>query len=137
MRVKSIDFLDSSAATAIYFNDMTHHVERLQLESDVLEQKSKHEALVNYQLTISHEFRTPLSSSLMFLESLMNNMLDESSKQIIHIIRQQMNLLLYLVNDILDFKMIEENNFIEKEELFSPLKTFEFIQSLFMPQAKM
>ena len=37
MRVKSIDFLDSSAATAIYFNDMTHHVERLQLESDVLE----------------------------------------------------------------------------------------------------
>ena len=38
-----------------------------------------------------------------------------------------MNLLLYLVNDILDFKMIEENNFIEKEELFSPLKTFEFI----------
>ena len=37
IRVKSIDFLNYSAATAIYFNDMTHHVDVLQLESEVLE----------------------------------------------------------------------------------------------------
>ena len=48
-----------------------------------------------------------------------------------------MNLLLYLVNDILDFKTIEENKFIKKTEIFSPKKTFEFIKSLFMPQAEM
>ena len=48
-----------------------------------------------------------------------------------------MHLLLYLVNDILDFKTIEENKFIKKAEIFSPKKTFEFIKSLFMPQAEM
>ena len=48
-----------------------------------------------------------------------------------------MHLLLYLVNDILDFKTIEENKFIKKAEIFSPRKTFEFIKSLFLPQAEM
>ena len=57
-------------ATAIYFYDMTHYVESMQLESQVLETKNKNAALVNYQMTISHEFRTPLTTTLMFLESL-------------------------------------------------------------------
>ena len=71
IRVKSIEFQEKKA-TAIYFYDMTHHVESLKLESEVLEQKNRHESLVTYQMTISHEFRTPLASSLMLLESLMN-----------------------------------------------------------------
>mgnify|MGYP000427380219 CR=1 FL=1 len=36
------------SATAIYFYDMTHYVEALQLESQVLETKNKNAALVNY-----------------------------------------------------------------------------------------
>ena len=74
IRVKSIEFQEKKA-TAIYFYDMTHHVESLKLESEVLEQKNRHESLVNYQMTISHEFRTPLASSLMLLESLMNELI--------------------------------------------------------------
>ena len=47
----------------------------------------------------------------MFLESLMCESLSESSRTIVKIITAQVNLLLCLVNDILDFKLIEENKF--------------------------
>ena len=36
IRVKSIQFMEQKA-TAIYFYDMTHHIESLKLESEVLE----------------------------------------------------------------------------------------------------
>ena len=91
---------------------MTHHVESLQLESQVLETKGKNAALVNYQMTISHEFRTPLTTSLMFLESLLIEKLSKSGQKLVKLITMQINLLLCLVNDILDIKLIEENKFV-------------------------
>lgn len=68
--MKSIDFLEMSA-TAIYFYDMTHYFESLKLEGKVREQKDRHAELVNYQMKITQEFKNPLTSSLMFLESLL------------------------------------------------------------------
>ena len=117
----------------MYFTDITHHVESLKLESEVLETKSRNAALANHQMTISHEFRTPLSSSLMFMESLLNEKLAPSGQRLVKIVIQQINLLLSLVNDILDLKLIEENKFIAKNSLFDPLKTFEFIKNIFTP----
>ena len=49
------------------------------------------------------------------------------------IIITQINLLLGLVNDILDYKLIEENNFLPKNELFSLQETFKFILEIFGP----
>lgn len=103
----------------------------------MLETKNRNAALVNYQMTISHEFRTPLTTSLMFLESLMVEKLSKSGEKLLKLIIMQINLLLCLVNDILDFKLIEENKFIKKQEIFSPKSTFEFITNMFNPQAKM
>ena len=111
------------SATALYFYDISHHVESLKLESQVLESKSKNAALVNYQMTISHEFRTPLTISLMFLENLLAEKLTESGQKLIKLITMQINLLLCLVNDILDVKLIEENMFVKKLEIFSPQAT--------------
>ena len=58
-------------------------------------------------MTLSHEFRTPISSTLMMLESLLRGIVDEAQRHIIFMVISQMNLLLCLVNDILDLKMIE------------------------------
>jgi len=66
--VKSINFLNKSAV-AIYFYDMTHHLESLKSESDLLFEKSQFKSWE--QTTISKEFRAPLTTSLMFLESLL------------------------------------------------------------------
>ena len=134
--MKSIDFLDESA-TAVYFYDMTHHVESLKLESEVIESKNRNAILMNDQMIISHEFRTPLSTCLMFLESLLNEHLSAAGQRLIKIIISQVNLLLCLVNDILDLKLIEEKKFVNKQEIFSPRDTLEFIVNMFAPQVEM
>ena len=50
---------------------MTQHMKRLQLESQILEERNRNQTLQSYTSTISHEFRTPLGTSLMFLEGLL------------------------------------------------------------------
>ena len=55
-------------AIAVYFQDMTAYVEQLSLQKQILDEKSKAQNLQNFTSTISHEFRTPLGTSLMFLE---------------------------------------------------------------------
>ena len=72
IRVKSIEFL-SEQATAIYFYDFTHHMQSVKLEGEIIEQKARNKSLKESQVTVSHEFRTPLSSSLMLLENMLSN----------------------------------------------------------------
>ena len=90
-------------AVAIYFYDVTHHLESLKLENQVKDYKQQHEKIVNSQLILSHEFRAPLSSSLMFLESLIHDTtLSQQARDILMIIIQITNLLISFVNDTLD-----------------------------------
>ncbi len=72
IRVKSIEFL-AEQATAIYFYDFTHHMQSVKLEGEIIEQKARNKSLKESQVTVSHEFRTPLSSSLMLLENMLSN----------------------------------------------------------------
>jgi len=46
-------------------------------------------------------------------------------------------LLLCIVNDILDFKLIEENKFVPKKVHFSLADTLNFITKMFTSQTKM
>ena len=57
-------------------------------------------------MTLSHEFRAPLSSALMLLETIMQSVKDEQLRNLVMTVISQINMLLYLVNDILDLKMI-------------------------------
>ena len=56
---------------------------------------------------MSHEFRSPLNSCLMLLDSLIMKIVDEAMRKMILVLISQINLLLCLVNDILDMKMID------------------------------
>ena len=69
-------------------------------------------------MTLSHEFRTPLSSSLMVLESMMQFEMQEACKRLVLLLISQVNLLLCLVNDMLDLKMIEMGEFVSRREPF-------------------
>ena len=54
-----------------------------------------------------HEFRTPLSTSLMFLQKLMlQSNLTPMARQALIVVISQINLLLSFVNDTLDLKLI-------------------------------
>ena len=63
------------------------------------------------QVSLSHEFRSPLTSTLMLLEGMLQTLFDEALRRVVFIVISQMNLLLCLVNDLLDLKMIEEGVF--------------------------
>ena len=69
--------------------------------------ESKNKSLNLSQMTLSHEFRSPLNSCLMLLESLLMRVFEEALRKMILVLISQINLLLCLVNDILDMKMIE------------------------------
>ena len=56
---------------------------------------------------MSQEFRSPLNSCLVLLESLILKIVDAAMRKIVLTLISQLNLLLYLVNDILDMKLID------------------------------
>jgi len=110
----------------------------LKLEAKVNQQTVINESLKNTQITISHEFRTPLASMLMLLDNIINlSKLDASSRETLWLVIQQINLLLSLVNDVLDIKLIEADKFVSKETVFSPKDIFKFIINMFAPQTKL
>ena len=53
------------------------------------------------------------------------------------IVISQINLLLCLVNDILDLKMIEQGKFLTRKQEFNPLDIFKFIESIFSKTAQL
>ena len=86
IRAKKIEYLESPSI-AVYFQNMTQQVEKLRLESKLLAEKNRNSSLESYTSTISHEFRTPLGTSLMFLEQMLNEMkLNKSSKRVIGLV---------------------------------------------------
>ena len=92
----------------------------------------------NDQIMISNEFRTPLSSILMLLDSFLSlATLNGIAKETIYLVISQINLLLCLVNDQLDLRMIDLNQFEIKNEKFAPAETFNFILYMFAPQVKL
>ena len=72
IRVNSMEFIGKEAI-AIYFYDMTHHLESLKLESDLLEKKNRSHTNHINETALSQEFRMPLMIQLMFLESLLSS----------------------------------------------------------------
>ena len=80
--------------------------------NEVAEHKSRYEHIANSQTILQHEFRTPLSTSLMFLEGILNSStLTEEARKLLIIVVSEINLLLSLVNDMLDLKLIELGRF--------------------------
>ena len=85
----------------------------------------------SYTATISHEFRAPLSTSLMFIERVLQEMTDPEQIRLLRLVVAQLNLLLSLVHDVLDLKIIESGKFVRNSNTFSPIKTFDFIIAMF------
>ena len=50
---------------------MTKHVNEISLQAKILEEKNINHTLESLTSTISHDFRTPVATSLMFLEQVL------------------------------------------------------------------
>ena len=62
--------------------------------------------------------------------------MEEACKRLVLLLISQMNLLLCLVNDMLDLKMIEMGEFVSRREPFKVGKTFQFILDIFQLQSQ-
>ena len=85
IQLKKIKFL-TKPAIAVFFNDVTHEINQRRLESQIVEQKNRNHELESYTSTISHEFRTPIATSLMFLETLVSNGLSQNAQTSIKLV---------------------------------------------------
>ena len=84
---------------------------------------------------MSHEFRTPLSTAIMFIDLLLKIIKNAEAIKLIELIRCSINLLLSLVNDIIDIKMIKSDNFCTKWTTFNPQEAIKFVLSMLGIQA--
>ena len=64
---------------------------------------------------------------LMYLESLNSLKLGERATQLLGLLMMHTNMLLFSTNDMLDLKLIEENNLLMKLQVFPLSDTFNFI----------
>ena len=67
----------------------------------------------------------------MLLETVLQSIAKEALRETIHVVIAQVNLLLCLVTDMLDLKMLEQDKFIARKENFYPVETFKFVLSIF------
>lgn len=116
-------------------------IKRKQLIISKIE-KENAEKLVQYKLqfftNISHEFKTPLTLITIPLEQLISNKtLDEETRyKHLSIIKKNANVLLKLIEELLDFRKIENNKMTLKLSLIDINNFVESICNAFIPLAE-
>ena len=76
---------------------------------------------------MSHEFRTPLGTAIMFIDLALQMINNIEAIKLINLIKSSLNLLLSLVNDMVDLKLIKEGQFSTNYKVFDPLDTLKFV----------
>lgn len=88
-------------------------IQRNQIEKIADELKESNEARVNFFTGMSHEFKTPITLILSSLESLKEGIIQKGAKPSyeIELISKNSNRLLRLIDNLLDFRKIENKTF--------------------------
>ncbi|WP_370477579.1 substrate-binding domain-containing protein [Tamlana flava] len=105
-------------------------IQRNQIRKIAEEVKKSNEAKVNFFTGLSHEFKTPITLILSSIESLSENKVLRDSKLLreVALIFNNSKRLLRLINQLLDFRKIEDRKFILKA---SETNLFEFSNLIF------
>jgi signal transduction histidine kinase/CheY-like chemotaxis protein len=83
------------------------------------------EAKSIFLANMSHEIRTPLNGIVGFAELLRNTGLREEQLEFVDIIERSSENLLEIIDNVLDFSKIENNNLELEEVVFNPIEEFE------------
>ena len=73
---------------------------------------------------ISHEFWTPLGTALMFIDLVLQMLTEAQAIRLLNLVKSSLNLLLSLVHDMLDLKMIKENQLKNEKSFSIPIELF-------------
>ncbi len=88
-------------------------VQRNQIEKIAEEVKASNEAKLNFFTGLSHEFKTPITLILSSIESISEGVREKSTKLMneVELIYNNSNRLLRLINQLLDFRKVEDRKF--------------------------
>lgn len=111
-------------ALFILFNDVSSVV-KLGLMKEINEYKDRLLA------TVFHDLRTPLNAIMGFLDLLAIEIKDKKYLDYIQSSRNSGKILLFLINDILDYSQITNKNLKLNQEIFNVKQIVEEIQSIF------
>jgi len=113
-------------------------VQRNQIEKIVEEVKISNEAKMNFFTGLSHEFKTPITLILSSIESITDFNKEKSSKIMneVELIYNNSNRLLRLINQLLDFRKIEDRKFNIKASQTNLLSFSKIIYKDFEREAK-
>ena len=84
--------------------------EREKMEENIRKDRELNELKLNFFTNVSHELRTPLTLIISPLANMMKNEENEGKKRKLELIHRNAERLLNLVNQILDFRKIEQNS---------------------------
>ena len=104
----------------------------------ILYQKYKIENLY-YQIltaTVSHDMRTPLNAISGLLDNLHFFVTDERGNTMLNVIKNSSKILLFLVNDLLDFFQIKNGKFKKNQSQTNVKKSVEDLIEIFQIAAK-
>lgn len=83
--------------------------ERTKMEADIRKNKELNELKLNFFTNVSHELRTPLTLIISPLKKMISEEIDSGKRRKLEMILRNGERLLQLVNQILDFRKIEQN----------------------------
>lgn len=134
-RKRRVKFQDREAI-AVQLVDMSQYIKTLTLESAVMLQKNRNTSLQNYAAMSNHEFRTPLATILMLLQTLMAMKLHSQANHYLKLIYGQISLLLNLTNGILDVTLLQMGKFEFKTAPFDLYHVLNNMLMVFEPQSE-
>ncbi|MFO1019442.1 MAG: PAS domain S-box protein [Planctomycetales bacterium] len=105
------------------------------LEEAQIAAQSANRAKSEFLANMSHEIRTPLTAILGCAESLYRQLEDPDPKDAVRMIRDQGQLLLGILNDILDLSKIEAGKLEIRKESCELIRVISDVHSLMHPQA--
>ncbi|WP_237651563.1 ATP-binding protein [Beggiatoa leptomitoformis] len=112
--------------------------DRLLQEMEQAKQLVEHasQAKSEFLATMSHELRTPLNAVLGMLSLTLHTALDDTQNEYVEIANRSGHELLEMINDILDFAMLEAGQLVLTEETFYLHQTIEKLLSEFALSAQ-
>lgn len=101
--------------------------ERAKMEADIRRNKELNELKLNFFTNVSHELRTPLTLIISPVKKMINEEIDKEKKRKLELILRNGERLLQLVNQILDFRKIEQN---KSKLLLSQVDVVQFVSNI-------
>jgi signal transduction histidine kinase/DNA-binding response OmpR family regulator/sugar lactone lactonase YvrE len=108
-----------------------------QYKYHVAKEKEMYESKISFFTNIAHEIRTPLSLITAPLERILTSMnIDEEVKKNLAIVERNTNRLLDLVNQLLDFRKIENDMFLLNSRYQNVVNILRKVYDQYYPDAK-